>query len=120
MRNITQDLAERKPVCAKKTKVNREFESRAASESEEEEGNGHLLKEQNDELQNRVGENFAALKKCMQYITHQIWSQDNMIYKGFLEESRVRVLYRCTRFIQSITVHRGFSLLRNVLTRWVM
>ena len=42
---------------------NEECKSRDASESEKEEGGGYLLKDQNDNLNNRERENFVAPKK---------------------------------------------------------
>ena len=48
------------PAFAKATKENGEQKGRVASDSEEEEEGGYLMKELNDHLLNGEGETFAA------------------------------------------------------------
>ena len=74
------------PVFAKATKENGESKRKFASENEDD--CGDLMREQNGHVHNGEGENFAALKKCMREVTHQIPPPDhNMIYRVILQDS---------------------------------
>ena len=76
LQDNTPDLASRMSPFAEATKENGVRKCRGASDSEEEEDGGYLLKEQNDYLQNGDGENVASLG-CMKDITHQILPQEH-------------------------------------------